>query len=281
MFALNIIEPSIMLKKYVKCIWHSCSDTSKRELSTYKILADGAPGLIFHHDNGNSTIFEKDGSKLPISFIYGQGTKPCYNMDEGNSFLFGINFQPTALKTLFGIDADEATNSLINLNDIAGYNIIEELLNAPNPESLVDLFMTFLWRRLAKNRKEDIVIDRSVELIHRNIESTTTDNLLMNFSTSKRQYQRRFKQFVGVCPATYIRIIKFQRSLQLLQSSSYNRLSDIAYYLGYSDQSHFIREFKFFSDCRPKDVLKPQLGFLKNHTHNSEPHFAITRIILC
>lgn len=281
MFNVNFIAPHPILKKYVKNLWYRYPNISNREYSTYKLLADGAPGLIFHHNNGESAISEQNGAALPVAFVYGQATKPCYNLERGNSFVFGINFQPTAIKTLFGIDANDATDTIIGLDDIAGYSITEKMLNAPDPESLVYLFTDFLWRRLRENGKEDVVIDRSLSHISQNIEWVTASDLARCFGVSQRQFQRRFKQFVGINLTTYIRIIKFQQALKSIRNNRHCKLSDIAYQLGYADQSHFTREFKFFADEKPKDVLK--LNRICADTRNDYPnlYFATNRIVLC
>ncbi|MGB5819756.1 MAG: AraC family transcriptional regulator [Saonia sp.] len=277
---LNTIEPPIKIKKYVKYFWHSRLDISRQRFSTYKILADVSPGIIFHHDNGNSTIFEENGVQLPNVFIYGPGTKPCHNIEKGNSFLFGICFQPTALKTLLGIDADLIQNCLIRLDDILSYNLADELLNTTNPESVREIFTTLINGKLLKNRNEDLLIDKSIELIDRNTRSANIDTLSKNLNISKRQYQRRFKHFVGLCPAKYIRIVKFQKSLQLLRSNEYHKLSDIAYYLGYADQSHFIKEFKLFSGFRPKDLSGSNSNVSRSEKLGYKPNFLTNRIIL-
>tara|TARA_R110002095_G_scaffold122285_1_gene106270 strand:- start:888 stop:1172 length:285 start_codon:yes stop_codon:yes gene_type:complete len=68
--------------------------------------------------------------------------------------------------------------------------------------------------------------------------------------------QRKFKEYTGVCPETYIRIAKFQQAIHLLKNEQYHKLSDIGYRLNYADQSHFNREFKLFSNFTPKDFVK-------------------------
>ena len=63
-----VIEPPKELTQVVRRFWYSIKTGSKTSLETYRILADGAPGIIFQHTNGRSSVFGKDGSSLPISF---------------------------------------------------------------------------------------------------------------------------------------------------------------------------------------------------------------------
>ncbi len=60
---------------------------------------------------------------------------------------------------------------------------------------------------------------------------------------SHRQFIVRFRQAVGVAPKTYLRILRFQRSLQLLRQSRRLPLASLAMEAGYCDQAHFNREF--------------------------------------
>ncbi|MNV73647.1 HTH-type transcriptional activator RhaS [compost metagenome] len=73
---------------------------------------------------------------------------------------------------------------------------------------------------------------------------------------SERSFERKFKQHVGVTPKMFSRICGFQASLSQLKKNEYDKLSDIAYGNGYSDQSHFIRTFKEFAGFSPYQYQK-------------------------
>ena len=76
---------------------------------------------------------------------------------------------------------------------------------------------------------------------------------------SKKQFERLFKELVGTNPKEYARIVRFQKSLKLLQHYSEDakdaNQAQLAYQCGYADQSHFIREFKQFSGYTPLSLL--------------------------
>ena len=58
-------------------------------------------------------------------------------------------------------------------------------------------------------------------------------------------FERLFNELIGANPKEYARIVRFQKSLKLLQHDFENiNLAQLAYQCGYADQSHFIREFK-------------------------------------
>ena len=72
----------------------------------------------------------------------------------------------------------------------------------------------------------------------------------------KKQFERVFCHHVGMMPKEYARIVRFQKTLLMMQSGV-TGYADIAFAAGYSDQSHFIREFKKFAGCTPERLTHP------------------------
>jgi AraC-like DNA-binding protein len=66
-----------------------------------------------------------------------------------------------------------------------------------------------------------------------------------------KQFERIFSKYVGVNPKKFASIVRFQNVLQT-NSKGKRRLSQIAVYNGYYDQSHFIHDFKSLTGLTPK-----------------------------
>ena len=243
------IEPHEKLRPVIKRFWYAKIKKSK---TIYRILADGAPGLIVQHNEGHSALFNPTiDSYLPVQFVYGQGTEPHINCFTEDACVFGINFQPTALKRLFSIDASEITNSLIATEHLFSRDFSERILNTHDPKQIVQLLSEQLYIKMLRSQ-QNTMIGQSVNLLIEKTEELNSKTLSTQFSISRRQFQRKFKEQVGVSPETYLRITKFQKSIHLLLRSQEEKLSNIAYALNYADQSHFCREFKYFSGHTPK-----------------------------
>jgi AraC-like DNA-binding protein len=65
-----------------------------------------------------------------------------------------------------------------------------------------------------------------------------------------RTLQRIFMDQLGVSPRQHLRYLRFERARQLLLRRD-QRAVDIAMAAGYSDQAHFVREFRRFSGITP------------------------------
>lgn len=166
----------------------------------------------------------------------------------------GVELKPQALNTLFGIDVAELSNGLVELNALSGGNLNEQLLNAKGPRDQIALLTRFLTAKARTGRREDTLVTQSLRLIDENVGSMHVRNLLKCLSVSERQFERRFARAVGVPASFYLRVVRFQETVRLMQAGRFERLTDIAYDLGYTDQSHFIKDIKEFTGSTPRDL---------------------------
>ncbi len=67
-------------------------------------------------------------------------------------------------------------------------------------------------------------------------------------------FYRLFKKVIGVSPKKYERLIKFCKSLDNILRTQ-DELTDIGLSVGYFDQPHFIKEFKYFMQMTPTEYI--------------------------
>lgn len=100
-------------------------------------------------------------------------------------------------------------------------------------------------------------------------ESLTTRTLSDRAGYSTWHFQRCFKQIVGMSPIIYIKYRKMAVAAQLVLEGEHT-LTDIAHYIGYTQQSTFCRAFKQYYSMTPN-----------KYRHNSECNTtALEKIIL-
>ena len=72
---------------------------------------------------------------------------------------------------------------------------------------------------------------------------------------SERHIVNIFNEYVGLSPKRFIQLTRFNESLKMLDKmKDTDKLSDIAYQMGYHDQAHFSRDFKSFCGKTPKEL---------------------------
>jgi len=90
---------------------------------------------------------------------------------------------------------------------------------------------------------------------------------------SMRQLQRQFDETTGVSPKTLGRIIRFEAIRNRLMSDPNANLTDLAYEFGYTDQAHFIKDFKTFTDRTPSEYALELEQFQKMFRDNENVVF--------
>ena len=111
-----------------------------------------------------------------------------------------------------------------------------------------------ITRKLNNQLNQEIPIHRLskiVKYIHENIHKPISISKmaeLMNCSTST--LERTFRKLLHASPMDFTRKLKMQYACKSLINSE-SSIFDIAFSLGYADQSHFIRDFKRFIKITP------------------------------
>jgi AraC-like DNA-binding protein len=233
---------------------------------TFRTIADGCPGLIFQHPD-HGVLFQNE-KQLPGTILYGQATRHAELRINGNFDTLGIFFYPHALKSVFGLNADELTDTCLDLDLLArtkGFQLSTQLSDISSCESRIDTICSFLLAQLTQNDQyADKTMQHALDRIKQTNGNISVKTLREELQLSERSFERKFKQHIGLTPKLFARIAQFQASMQLLRQSDYNKLSDIAFENDYADQSHFIRAFKEFAGSSPFQFRKKSEELIEN-----------------
>lgn len=251
----STINPSDAVKEIVRFYWLLESD----EPYTHLTMAGTCPELLFHYQGRFHEIVD-DGSR-ELSFISGisaPSTKPRkFTIDEGFG-LFGIYLYPHAIPLLFDIPANELTNQMINLDCLSTtltQDLEDQVMNGDSVRQRIQIIESFILQRLQQKHLVRLPVVEALKLILHTKDVPKVNELTSLFSISERQLERQFQKYTGFTPQQFLRVSRFQNALYLYGNNRM-RLTDIALECGYSDQPHFIRDFKRFSGISPKQYFK-------------------------
>lgn len=174
-----------------------------------------------------------------------------------------VVFQPYALKAFLNLPI-----SLLHNQEVSGYDLenkhlkqlAAQILDCENTSLCISLIEQWLLSQIADTltSKTTYNIQRIAFVIKQLfvMPATSVTELASIACLGKKQFERLFNELIGANPKEYARIVRFQKSLKLLQHDFENiNLAQLAYQCGYADQSHFIREFKQFSGYTPLALL--------------------------
>jgi len=271
--ASQILLPPKDLSPYVECI--RIANYSGNEELSIKACPNGTPGMLFQSSQGRSAIRSIATSSgrattVPILFLYGQITELSV-MDFACPFTtIQVVLWPSAIKTLFNMDASGLRNSSVPLT-VFSRQLERQLLATDDDQIRINLITSFLMERLTGAGPQDTLVEKCLHTIHANVGSITAGELPKQFHISERQLQKRFIQHVGISPQLYIRIKRFNEALRLMDSGAYETLGDIAHALNFHDHSHFFHDVKLFSGVTPTSISQKVNDF--RHDQGGSSYF--------
>lgn len=259
---LHQFAPPPELQAHVRYFWTMESPGA----ASFRTLVDGCPGLLFQQ--GAAGLQPQAGKPWTQLLLHGQATQPLEVVATEPFRLVGMCLQPTALASIFGLPAEELTDSCLDpdlLGAAPGFGLAERLGNTDSVAEQLKQLAAYLRVALGRpGAPAEPAIDQAVQRIAATGGGLSLRQLQAELQLSERSFQRKFKQRVGVSPKLFARICQFQQSLGQLRRAEYEKLSDIAYAHDYADQSHCIRAFREFAGSTPQQFRQQTQGQMED-----------------
>ncbi|MCP3804033.1 helix-turn-helix domain-containing protein [Allokutzneria sp. A3M-2-11 16] len=155
---------------------------------------------------------------------------------EGRDGVFGVAFRPGAFRPFLGASVSTITDRRVDA---------AEVFPGPLPaEPDVPGVEAFLLAHLPEPDPRAQYATDVVEKIIAGPEITRVDVLAGNLGTSVRALQRLFAEHVGIGPKWVIRRYRLHEVTERLERGEPIDWAVLAADLGYSDQAHFVRDFR-------------------------------------
>ena len=220
-------------------------------------------GLAFH-TSGEKEYNFSDGTKLltkPNTVIY---------LPKGSDYVVNTKVQGDCFAINFDISPQTDFKPFVmpvkNTKMLEHFKTAEKIWTAKKPGYMFKC-KAELYNILYLMQEEFLsvytptskyeIIRPAVDYIHRYYPEK-----LLNVSELSRMcgitpeyFRRLFGSFFGVSPIKYINALKLARAEELLSSQMYS-VTEAAQMSGYTDMSHFSREFKKHTGISPTEVMK-------------------------
>lgn len=261
-------KPSVELNNYVELFWSGDFNVNSTSFLSQRVIPNGYVELIIHLTDFHCELLQGSGfSPSPDYTLIGLFTKPYDVHFKKLVKVFGIRFKPEGIYYAFGVPASEIHHSFADLEDIAGRSIKElcaRLIEASNVNQMISLSENYLLENINKSKLNLYYLNRAANLIRKSNGKISIEELAGKVYISSRQLEREFKQKMGISPKRYMRIARLNEVNRKILSGERVDFTSLSHSSGYSDQAHFIREFKDFTGESPKLFLDKKERFIVN-----------------
>jgi AraC-like DNA-binding protein len=249
--------PRPALRPFVETLW-AMDETALAQASCRRehVIPTGRMHLVFRLSDYPLRLFEHDGDRegrIVSTMVVGGARAGYYVRDVSTSLCsVGALLRPGAAEVLFGVHAHELSDSHTALEDLWGADATsmrDQLGETRSLEGRIDTFERLLAERLPIVRGLHPAVARALEQLR---SPTAVHEIVKQSGYSHRRFITLFSRAVGLTPKTYARVMRFQQALRHAAAPG-GRASwiDVANTAGYSDQSHFNREFREFTGVTP------------------------------
>jgi len=197
--------------------------------------------------------------KRSCSSIKGQFTVRI-NRHILQDFLYiGVDLQPGALFRLTNIPLYELNNTFIDAESVFGSEIrrVNRRLNSTaSYDEMIQIIESFFLTLVGKIKTAEHPVDQVARIILHHPENLSLDWLSRQACLCPRQFERKFKLHIGICPKTFARIARMHNTYKMHYLHPTEDWLSIALASGYHDYQHMVRDYREFANTTPTALFQ-------------------------
>lgn len=247
------------LSRYIRFFYSVVEDEYKDVDSIHRRLPDGTLDLVFNL--GAPVFISRDNlnfSKIPRAVLTGLHQDRSFIRYGGNIEMVGVVFQPGYAHHFISDSLENYKSCFLDATSVYGteINSLTDRLKETRIESdrhrIIEQFlMKYLNCREMYYSDRISSIIKQIQLTHGNID---IKGLHQSHNMSERTFRRKFQEQVGMSPKQYSSIVRIKAFSKYFEQQRTN-FGDIIFSLGFSDQSHFNKEFKRIVGVAPTNYF--------------------------
>ena len=255
-------EPSVPIDALVESIFYY--KDFEPDHSIERVVPTGHVFAIFELDGIERHTFNNETLEPNASFRFAWVSGVHRNFisisAHQHSEMFVIQFRAYGAHPFLHLPMCQVADKIVAGSDILDGELLrlrEELITATSSTDKFAVAEAWLESRYDENLVAPKSIVDVVELLQAEPASKLNE-VIGRYTSTQKHLISQFKKYIGITPKQYQRVLRFNDVFNKMQNDQFLSWSDIAHLCGYSDQSHFIREFRNFSGFNPESYLKEQ-----------------------
>ena len=222
----------------------------------YSFVADRSDGKVLAvPDASIDILFLCDGHDSEARLCGSTTTAKLVDIQKGK-YYFGVRFKPGYIPDFINMHSKNLVDQEFPIDKVIpqATSLLKNITSTKNFEEQIQLFLDHFQGEI--HYKHSPFATQIREKITKNNGVLKISNLEEYSGYSSRYISKVFMEYFGLSPKSYALILRFQYILQHIILDSDLSLTDAASDLGYSDQSHFSREFKRFTAQAPGQFIQ-------------------------
>ncbi len=257
-------------QQYIESIFHFSGFMPDHSIE--RLVPTGHIFLLFELDNfvrhtyDNETLKEIDS--LSGSWVSGMHTNYISISAHPDSEMFVIQFKPYGAYSYFHFPIYRLNEKIVPAEKLFKIDITrlrEEIRIQKTSKDKFRVAETWLNTRFDPSKTAPDALVEVLEKLHKE-PAVKYKNIVASYPNTHKHLIGQFKKMIGLTPKQYQRIVRFNEIFNQLNNNDKIVWSQIAYQCGFSDQSHFIKEFRHFSGFNPQEFIKQDFDL-------TEPNF--------
>jgi AraC-like DNA-binding protein len=259
--------PRFPLNQFVDCfIYHEAFNPAH---SVDRFLPDGNVEIIIDLNDQPQYIYDNNSLKeiQACHHVWASGvrTEPITIPSGKNAAMFIISFKKGMAYPFFPLPMHEISDCVVDAdllwgNDFA--DVREQILENKETETNFRIVEDFLLEKFLSKLILNPCVEYGLNEIIHQPNQISLRALNEKIGYSQKHFIAMFKKQVGLTPKSYLKIMRFQKTVKEIEKSGEIDWALISQDCGFYDQAHFINDFKLFSGFTPEQYAKNRSEYL-------------------
>lgn len=262
-FDFRLRVPEAPLGRAVASIWYARGTVPYRREkvaptgSSVAVIVLGAP--IIETAGGPRA----DPFHATRGFLIGPHDRPVTNEPTGETFAVGIVTTPVGARSALGVEPATIAGRVVDLAPAwpPATDLRRQLLaHAADPDAMLDLVEAHLRDGVRPDAPGQDRCERAVAMLEEE-PTLPIGGLAAAVGVSHGHLDREFTRIVGLSPRRLARLLRVERLLARIEVDAAVPWADLAVELGWTDQSHLIRDVRRHTGTTPTAWLAARSAF--------------------
>ncbi len=257
----RIFKPSVEAQKYIHSFSY-CTVESKEDFEyTGLIVPDGYPELYIFDGSPMGVQTNEQRYSFKNSFACRLFENSVQYIPSGGFRYWSIKLQPWTMSFLFNGCSDHTTDIYFDLESVfshadASLKDLDDVWLYDDPRSAIHYIEKLICGGFTAMSSQQKILATTVHdtmILNGNVR---IEELCKKMNLSRQYLERIYKNLMGLTPKQFSQVIRVRRVADLGTRHTAENFAQIAYALGFSDQSHMIRNFKSTTGITPAKFFK-------------------------